>query len=248
MFVIYQHNVVWKNRTLSNYFVSINRRNMKNFFRPQEKNCNMSENLALEKNPESSRGLVIIPGISSGPFASPFDEVVEEVSNEYSVVRINAWEDAEDLEEMTLKDLHDLIDEACELLSNNGCESISVLGKSFGGQLALTYPDNHNFEKMVLWAPAAGFGENNVEKWRSTLLKHAQTATEISVDEAYLENIDSEVKIIHGTEDVVVDVDNSRKICQALPKCEFQEIESAGHSFNSFEKDVAGLTVEFLLS
>jgi pimeloyl-ACP methyl ester carboxylesterase len=124
---------------------------------------------------------------------------------------------------------------------------ISVLGKSFGGQIALTYPDNYNFEKMVLWAPAIGFGEVNAEKWRSTLLEHAQIATDISVDKAYLEKIDSEVKIIHGTEDEVIDVENSKRICEALPRCEFEEIEDAGHSLDSFGEKVVELTVEFLL-
>ncbi|MFO7793811.1 MAG: alpha/beta hydrolase [Candidatus Nanohaloarchaea archaeon] len=206
----------------------------------------MSEDLVLEKNPESSRGLIIIPGISSGPFGSPFDEVVEEVSDDYSIVRINGWEDTEDLEKMTLKDLHDLIDEGCELLSSNGCESISILSKSFGGQLALTYPVNNIFEKMVLWAPAIGIGENNVEKWRSTQLEHAQTATDISVDKAYLEKINSEVRIIHGTEDQVVDIENSTKICEALPKCEFSEIEDTDHSFKQKHYWIKVRTNDFL--
>jgi esterase/lipase len=170
----------------------------------------MNEDLVLEKDPKSGRGLIIIPGISSGPLGSLFDEVVSQVSTDYGIVRINAWNSADDLEKMTLKDLHDLIDEACELLESDGCERISVLGKSFGGQLALTYPENNKFEKMVLWAPAIGFGEVNAEKWRSTLLEHAQTATDISVDKAYLEKIDSEVKIIHGTEDEVINVENSK--------------------------------------
>ena len=207
----------------------------------------MNEDLVLEKDPKSGRGLIIIPGISSGPFGSLFDEVVSQVSKDYGIVRINAWNGADDLEKMTLKDLHDLIDEACESLESDGCESISVLGKSFGGQLALTYPENNKFEKMVLWAPAIGFVEVNVEKWRSTLLEHAQTATDISVDKAYLEKIDSEVKIIHGTEDEVINVENSKRICEALPRCEFEEIEDAGHSFDSFGKGVVELTVEFLL-
>lgn len=70
---------------------------------------------------------------------------------------------------MTLEDLHDLIQKGVELLKDDGCEFIAVLGKSFGGQLALTCPDV-SFECMVLWAPAVGVGEDNVEKWRSTLL------------------------------------------------------------------------------
>lgn len=168
---------------------------------------------------------------------------MEEVSGCYSVVRINGWEGAEDLGDTTLKDLHDLIDEACELLNSNGCESNDVLGKSFGGQLSLTYPENNIFEKMVLWAPAIGIGETNVEKWGSTLLKHAKTATDISVDKVYIEQIDSEVKIIHGSEDQVVSIENSRTICEALPECEFEKIEGIDHSFRNKESELTSATL-----
>lgn len=200
----------------------------------------------MEGKSEAVRGLVIIPGISSGPFGSPFDEVVDELFSRCRVVRIDAWEGAGDLEEMSLKDLHEIIGEARELLKSNGCESIDVLGKSFGGMLALTYPDNMSFEKMVLWAPAVGIGENNVSKWRSSLLEHASTATDVSIDRKYLEDLDFHTLIVHGTEDEVVDASNSRKICEALPECELKLIEDADHSFSSFEEDVSSLSVEFL--
>lgn len=101
----------------------------------------------LEDESDVDRGLIVIPSISSGPFGSPFDEVVEDVSNNRLVVRIDAWERAEDLEEMSLQDLHDMIGKACELLEGNGCESIDVVGKSFGGMLALTYANNNIFVK-----------------------------------------------------------------------------------------------------
>ncbi len=50
----------------------------------------MSQDLVLEGNSESISGLVIIHGISSRPFGTPFDDVVEELSKDYSIVRINA--------------------------------------------------------------------------------------------------------------------------------------------------------------
>lgn len=100
---------------------------------------------------EGGRGLLVVPGISSGPFGSPFDEVADGFDG--AVVRVDAWEDAGDLEEMTLADLHGLIQEGVSPLENEGCESVTVLGKSFGGQLALTCPDM-SFDCMVLWAPA----------------------------------------------------------------------------------------------
>lgn len=145
---------------------------------------------------------------------------------------------------MTLSELHELIDERIRLLEEYGCESIGVVGKSFGGQLAITSRPEVNF--LVLWAPAIGFGEDNVEKWRSTKLKHAQTIKDISVDKSFLGKIDSEAKIIHGTEDQVVDIENSRKICEALPECEFEKIENAGHSFTNIEKELSKHSCSFL--
>ena len=187
-----------------------------------------------------SLGLVLVPGITSGE--ELFDML--EHSLDFSSVRVETWNGSEDLEEMTLSELHELIDERIRLLEEYGCESIGVVGKSFGGQLALTSRPEVDF--LVLWAPAVGFGEDNVEKWRSTLLKHAQTATDISVDKSFLGKIDSRVKIIHGTEDEVVDVGNSRKICESLPICEFEEIEDAGHSFTENRDLVIEETVSFL--
>lgn len=192
-------------------------------------------------NAENERlGLVLVPGITSG--TELFDMI--EPSLSFTSVRVETWDSAEDLEEITLSELHELIDERIRLLEEVGCKSIGVVGKSFGGQLALTSKPEANF--LVLWAPAVGFGEDNVEKWRSTKLKHAQTATDISVDKSFLEKIDSEVKIIHGTEDQIVDIENSRKICEALPKCEFSEIEGTNHSFTENRDLVIEETVSFL--
>lgn len=46
---------------------------------------------------------MVIPGISHGPFGNPFDELVGEDSVTISIVRVEAWEGAEELGEMTLK-------------------------------------------------------------------------------------------------------------------------------------------------
>ena len=181
---------------------------------------------------ESGRGLLIVPGISSGPFGSPFDEVADGFDG--AVVRVDAWEDAEELEEMTLADLHGLVQEGVGLLKDEGDDSVAVLGKSFGGQLVLTCPDV-SFDCMVLWAPAVGFGEDNVEKWRSTLLDQASAATDISIGEGRLNEIDAEVSIFHGAEDGVVSVDNSRKIADVLTDGSITEVEGTGHSFSGVE-------------
>ena len=65
----------------------------------------MKENLVLEKNPESTRGLLIVPGISSGPYGRLFDEVTSFAKQQrnYSITRVNSWDAPQDLENQTLQ-------------------------------------------------------------------------------------------------------------------------------------------------
>ena len=184
-----------------------------------------------------NRSLLVIPGINSDPYESPFDEVVDYAKDMgFSVVRLNQWNGSEDLEEKTLNDLYTLIDRALKKLDDEGYNYIGVLGKSFGGQLALTYPHNERFDFMILWAPALGLNGNTVEKWRSTPLGHASSATDISTNPANLQNIDYPVKIIHGTADEVVNVSNSEQIAKNLEKGEVIKINDGDHSFSSNKK------------
>lgn len=162
-----------------------------------------------------------------------------------SVVRVDAWNNAEDLERMTLEDLHDIVQEGLQLLRDYGCEFIAVLGKIFGGRLALTCPDV-SIEQAVLWAPKVGFGEDNVEKWRSTLLDQPSTATDILVGEKRLKDIDAEVSIFHGTEDEIVSIDNSRKIAGVLTDGSITKIDGVGHSFSGVEVWLAEQSLKYL--
>ena len=184
-----------------------------------------------------NRSLIVIPGISSDPYDSPFEEVVSYAKDMgFSVVRLSQWNSSEDLEDKTLDDLYQLIDRALEKLDEEGYNYVGVLGKSFGGQLALTYPRNERFDFMILWAPALGINSNTVDKWKSTVLGQASSATDISIDPSSLGGIDVPVKIIHGTEDEVVDVSVSESIAQSLGKGEVIKIDGADHSFSSNKK------------
>ncbi|WEL22891.1 alpha/beta fold hydrolase [Candidatus Nanohalovita haloferacivicina] len=206
----------------------------------------MSRGLVEEGNENADEGLLVIPGISSGPFGSPFDEVVEEMSEYCRVVRVDTWDDARDLEELTLKDLHQQIDEAINRLTESGCERIHVIGKSFGGQLALTYPDNVSFSSMVLWAPAVGLGTSNVEKWRSTTLGHASTATDITIDTSTLQQLPAETLLIHGEQDQIVEVENSETIAENIQGADVRVLKDTGHSFQGSKDEVIENTLDFL--
>lgn len=51
------------------------------------------------------------------------------------------------------------LEEGVEFLRERGCTSVAVVAKSFGGRLALTHLPGR-VDRLVLWAPAAAFGES----------------------------------------------------------------------------------------
>jgi len=196
------------------------------------------ECLEQELLDDPERGLVVIPGISSGPYGRLFDEVVEFAQQEhYSVVRINAWESAEELEEMTLHDLHDKVTQANQVLQENQCDEITILGKSFGGQIALTHPNTETFNQMILWAPALDISQKgNIDKWKQTKLKEAETATDITISENKLRKTNTQTCIIHGKKDQVISVETSKQIQNIMPECKLKQIPNTGHSYENKEK------------
>lgn len=207
----------------------------------------MEEALETEKPVESTeKALIMVPGINSGPYGRLFDPVAEFAKSEnHQVIRINAWDGPKDLEDKTLKQLHKLINEAAEKLRENGCQEITILGKSFGGQLTLTHPKKQEFAKMILWAPALDIQkEGNIVKWRTTQLKKAEQATDIIISKKQLREITTPTTIIHGEQDQVVPVDASRKLQKHIPECKLKEIEKTGHSYKQKENELFEKTIE----
>ena len=177
-----------------------------------------------------------------------FDEVADfaKTQNHY-VIRINTWDGPKDLEEKTLKQLHQLINEAARKFRENGCEEIKILGKSFGGQLTLTHPENQEFAKMILWAPALDTRkEGNIAKWRQTKLKEAEKPEDIKISTQKLRETTTPTKIIHGNQDQVISIENSRKLQKHIPECELEEIPETGHSYQEKEPLVVRETKNYL--
>lgn len=202
--------------------------------------------MAADEEP-LNRGFIVIPGLNSNTHETPFDEVIEYAKDmEFSVVRLDGEISDEDFGDKTLDDMHDLMDRAVKALENHGCNYIGVLGKSFGGQLALTYPKNQFFEFMILWSPTIGLGQDNTDKWRSTPLGQIDEALDICVNPGKLSDLGIPVKVIHGAEDEIVGIDNSRKLVNTLPKANLAEIKNVDHSLNS--KEVISKTEGMLLS
>ncbi|MDY6788889.1 MAG: dienelactone hydrolase family protein [Candidatus Nanohaloarchaea archaeon] len=197
----------------------------------------------------TGKAILFMPGISSGPWGSMFDELAEKATkNGYLFLRFESWTNAEDLQKKTLGDIHREMDAAIEKIKEDGCTEINIVGKSFGGGVSLSYiPDS--VKKLVLWAPAVGVkNKSNINYWINTALKNAEELTDIAVGHDYLKSLDLPIKIIHGTNDTIISLKNSEEIIQYLQKGTLSRIEGAEHSYNEEEHKMQVIkeTLDFL--
>lgn len=152
---------------------------------------------------------------------------------------MDCWSGAEELNQLTLGDLHDLLEEANRLLEEEcDFDEKVLLGKSFGAQLFLTYSNSLEADQMILLAPAIGTGGDNIEKWENTELSEASRVADISIGEESVSSIKEDTLILHGTEEEVINVEKSMEIRNMLPRCELEKIDGAGHSFDGAEEEL----------
>lgn len=61
---------------------------------------------------------------------------------------------------------------------------------------------------------------------------------DISIGEESVSSINEDTLILHGTEDEVINAENSKEIRDMLPCCELEKIDGAGHSFDGVEEEL----------
>jgi len=180
---------------------------------------------------------MVIPGISSRTDEPPLSSLIRGLERN-QIVRFDCWGGSTELEKVTLEELHELIEEGNKLLKDIDFQNKIVIGKSFGGQLALTYQQDLELDLMILLAPAVGTNENNIDRWKSTQLKKASEPTDISIQRKDLSSLQTKTLIFHGTEDEVIPMRNSQKIADSLPNGELITFEGADHSFKGYEREL----------
>ena len=117
-----------------------------------------------------------------------------------------------------------------KFLRDQGCTSVAMVAKSFGGRLALMYlPDR--VDRLVLWAPAVAFGESEERP---------------SITAGALSDAEVPVRILQGDEDDIVSVENAAAIAEHLLDGELVELPGEDHSFRNDEERVLEMTLSFL--
>ena len=93
-------------------------------------------------------------------------------------------------------------------LESKGCKRIGIIGKSFGGCVALTY-FNNKIGKMVLWAPAIGISDkSNIDYWENRKGLTLSNLSRINLDKQTISKHSKPILIIHGTKDGIFPIAN----------------------------------------
>lgn len=216
---------------------------MKQFYGPKNE-------LMLHTSFDMDRAIIFLPGMSGGAHGSrflPIDKLAEE--DGYAAARIALWEGEDDVKEMSYENIFLKLDELIAELTKLDFLDYMLVGKSFGGGVALAY-EHELISSKVLWAPAIGVGEGE-GNWKdaiSTPFSEFDNLLEIEYGADNIAKQNIPIGIIHGTADEVFPVQNSRLIIEAAQNGTLKTIEGAGHSFKDHEHEVElmALTHELL--
>ncbi|WP_232686145.1 alpha/beta hydrolase [Halobacterium zhouii] len=193
---------------------------------------------------DADTGVVVVPGAGHGPFGDIFDVISYELAGTgKQVFRFDTWENHEELDEKTLAEIHREVDAAVEYLQSEGCTTIYLLAKSFGGGVTLTYvPDA--VERVVLWEPATmELGdESNIDDVEDEQFGDVE---EYVVDDDDLGRIDVPVRILCGDAERGMPVDLAEDFASRIPDATVTVIPGEDHGFNTNRTAVVGHTLGF---
>jgi dienelactone hydrolase len=209
--------------------------------------------LLLVKNATSSTETVVLflPGISGGAFSERFQSLVDMcIQSGFPIARMQAWESSVDVDKNSWNYYHEAIRESIDYLRNLKYKNCIAVGKSFGGGLLLSY-HNDFIRRKILWAPACGVGENDtLDALKDTALHNVATILDVKVSNQFIHDDPSEVCIIHGTNDNIIPIANSRMMISSARRGSITEIAITDHSFTDpkHEQSLIDATQRLLVS
>ncbi|MEI6731830.1 MAG: hypothetical protein WCK90_04070 [archaeon] len=181
--------------------------------------------------PEKAKGCVIlIPGMSGSPLNDERYDKIEKalLGKGYAFLRIEFWNNPKELNNLSLQELFDAIDQAVAF-ARRKYNKVIGLGKSFGGGLLTAH--HEGFDSLMLLSPAFRFGENEtISILKNVPFSQIESLAKLVVDKKLLNDMPKTL-IIHGTSDSVVSIDNSRKMAKSASNCKLIELQGQDHSY-----------------
>lgn len=189
---------------------------------------------------DMDRAIIFLPGISGGAHSArflPIDKLAEE--DGYACARIALWEGEEDVKIMSYDNIFTRLDELFLELEKLDFLDFMLIGKSFGGGVALAY-EHPKISSKVLWAPAIGIGEGegNWAEVKTQSLGEFNNLLDIKLGTNQIKAQNIPIGIVHGTADEAFPVSNSEAIIAACSNGTLKTITGAGHSFKDHEHEV----------
>lgn len=190
------------------------------------------QEILLEANFDIDKVVVFLPGISGKAHSERFAglaKVAEDAG--YACARLKIWDDEAQVQAMTYNEIFAKLDELLGNLKQLGFIEAALVGKSFGGGVALMY-EHEMVTQKILWSPAIGVSEDegNVLQFMNTKLGEIANLLDVIVGETQLSAANTPTSIIHGTGDALIPYRNSEIMAQ-LSGASLTLVEGADHSF-----------------
>jgi predicted alpha/beta hydrolase len=195
--------------------------------------------LTVPENPDG-RGVAMVPGAGHGPWGDIFDRFAETAAAEgIHVLRYDGWPSTDDLDGKTLNVLHAELDAALDRLRDEGCESLAVVAKSFGGGVTLTrVPDA--LDVAVFWAPATFYsGERDgvADAFDVPMAELIEDEARRRFAPSRVADVDARVRVIVGTDDEALPTARARRLVDALPNADLVRRDGEDHSFRGEDRE-----------
>jgi pimeloyl-ACP methyl ester carboxylesterase len=186
---------------------------------------------ALYTDNDQEKLVIFLPGVSGRSCADVYD-FMEDIAKKarYSLVRMDfSFQQYKDQESYTIKDCAKDVENLLQHLKKNDQHKlthIAIVAKSFGALVA--HFINIDIEKLVLIGPDITLKEESPEKILSVSLA-SLNLKDLFINKENLE--DCLTLIIHGDEDEVINVSNSKNVCDAKQNYYLRILHGAKHSF-----------------
>ncbi len=173
-------------------------------------------------------------------------------------------------EDITISEAVDDALHAIAFVKSKGFSKIGLFGSSFGGMAALLAASKEpGLQLLVLKSPVSDYlgkllAEENridVKQWKKQgFIRHKTKKGKLRLNYSFFEDAEkvsgfeagSQIKvptiIIHGDQDKVVPIEQSKKTASLIPNCRLEIVEGANHKYSGpgeFEK-MLKLILEFI--
>jgi len=197
----------------------------------------------------SKKAAILLPGVSGKATTDSKYTLLEEKLNQIGIklIRFDFWNSKEELALLSTEEIQKKVANIIKELKSQGFQSISAIGKSLGGAIALTM--HYDFDKIVAWAPAFSFQkESNFLKTKSKKFSNFKSTSEITINRQDLAHLRCPILIIHGENDEKVSLENSENHILNIKNAKLQIIKGADHSYTNdiWLNEVIDKTLAFL--